>query len=543
MATAATPVPLRAEPARILIVDDHVPTLRALEAALTAEGHEVVTARAGEEALRLLLQRDFALVLLDLVMPGIGGLELARLIRQRPRNRDLPLVFLTGHGEAAQQAYAAGAVDYLEKPVDADVVRAKVTRLVQLYRRGEALVAEEHRARQRELLAVEERSRRRYRNLVEALPQIVWIATRDGALEYLNQPFLRYTGLDPARAAGWGWTEAVHPDDTPGLLDRWQAAVRQERPLEAEARLRRHDEVYRWHLWRAVPEREGEGGQVLAWLGSATDIADQKEIEAELRVARGRAEELYEEARRAVALREEFLSVASHELRTPLSALSLSVELMGRVARREGASEGLQRRIAGAGSEVRRLSHLVGQLLDVTRISADGTLHLEPSEVDLLELTREVAETLEPEAQRAGCPVTIRGVPARGRWDRIRVAQVITNLLANAFKYGAGTPVEVTVEADRGRARLTVADRGAGLDAAEQERVFERFTRGAAHPGAGLGLGLYIARQIVIAHDGTIGVDSRPGEGARFRVELPLDEPALVVAAADDGAAGGEAAS
>lgn len=170
----------------------------------------------------------------------------------------------------------------------------------------------------------------------------------------------------------------------------------------------------------------------------------------------------------------------------------------------------------------KRLSSLVEQLLDVSRIRR-GFLDLELEEVDFVDIVRDASALLESAAARSGSSLSVSApATAVGRFDRARVEQVITNLVSNAIKFARGTPIEAEVEADDARVRLVVRDRGLGIRAANQARIFERFERAASsrHYG-GLGLGLYITRQIVVAHGGTIQLTSAPGEGTTVTVELP----------------------
>jgi PAS domain S-box-containing protein len=245
---------------------------------------------------------------------------------------------------------------------------------------------------------------------------------------------------------------------------------------------------------------------------------------------------LYGEAQAAVAARDEFLSIASHELRTPLTALRLALENMRRVSTREAIEQlppqYVERVLVTAERQGQRLEKLVTALLDVSRIHM-GRLELEVEEVELGAVVREALGAVEDEAAQTGSELTVRGEPVRGYWDRLRVSQVITNLLANAVKYGSGKPVEVEFGPRADGAWLLVRDHGIGIDPADQPQIFERFERAVSSRNyGGLGLGLYIVRRIVEAHGGTIRVDSRPGEGATFEVELPL-RPAVAIRAVD----------
>jgi signal transduction histidine kinase len=236
-----------------------------------------------------------------------------------------------------------------------------------------------------------------------------------------------------------------------------------------------------------------------------------------------------EEIRRQAKLihaRDEFLSIASHELKTPLTPLSLQMESFISLLDRDGLGkvprERLERMLKNANSQVERLTRLVNELLDVSRITA-GRLTLRREPVDLRSVVQSVVEAFAVGARKAGCELTVRceGHVA-GNWDRFRLEQVVINLMTNALKYGKGKPVEIAVKGYERSVRLSVRDQGIGIAPADQARIFERFERAvSAQNFGGLGLGLYIVGQIVKLHQGTITVESHPGEGACFEVSLP----------------------
>jgi signal transduction histidine kinase len=235
---------------------------------------------------------------------------------------------------------------------------------------------------------------------------------------------------------------------------------------------------------------------------------------------------LLERSQEAVRLREEFLSVASHELNTPLAGLTLSVQAL-RERSAAPVAAGEQEQLTDLiQRQAQRLTRLVEELLDVTRLQ-NRQFALRLADLDLATLAAEVASRVQPQLERARCDLSlILAGPVQVRGDRGRLEQVLSNLLANAMKFGAGRPVEIRVERQGSRALLSVTDHGIGIDLASHPRLFERFERGvsARHYG-GLGLGLYICRQIIDAHQGTIRVHSRPGQGATFTVELPALDP------------------
>jgi signal transduction histidine kinase len=244
---------------------------------------------------------------------------------------------------------------------------------------------------------------------------------------------------------------------------------------------------------------------------------------------------LYEEAQRAVQLRDEFLSIASHELKTPLTTLALQVSGMKRAVTNSQPTDATRiiKRIDVVDKQVLRLTALVDSLLDVSRAEA-GRLQLNPQDVDLAQVVREVVERLASEAAAAGCAIEVQfdaanvppGGQARilGRWDPLRLDEIVTNFLTNAFKYGAGHPITIRVWATPMTAVLEVRDHGIGISLENQARLFKRFARIVSpdHYG-GFGLGLWIVKILVEAMGGTVSVESAVDQGSVFCAELPLE--------------------
>ncbi|WP_437282400.1 AAA family ATPase [Sorangium sp. So ce375] len=239
---------------------------------------------------------------------------------------------------------------------------------------------------------------------------------------------------------------------------------------------------------------------------------------------------LYTEAREAIQRRDEFLVVASHELKTPLTSLQMQAQSFERLLRRRSLADVPAARIEAMvqilGRQTSRLGRLVDELLDVTRLHA-GRLALARAPVDLAALAGEVVDRMRPQLAASDCRTQLDlGAPVVGHWDPDRLEQVVINLLSNAMKYGAGRPIHIGVRRQADRALLVVRDEGIGIAEADQGRIFERFERAVSVRNfGGLGLGLYIARAIVASHGGSIRVESKPGAGATFVVELPLSPP------------------
>jgi PAS domain S-box-containing protein len=505
----------------VLVVDDRHENLVAIESVLTSPDYCLVLASSGDEALKHLLERDFAAILLDVVMPGMDGFELASLIKQRERSRYTPIIFLTAASvdlDLIYRGYSVGAVDYLTKPIDADVLRAKLAIFAELYRKdlrlheqAEALRLAERRARERELAELRMASDQRYRNLAEAIPDIVWTATRDGTITYFNRRWFEYTGQTLADAEGSGWMSAIHVDDAERSLKKWRDGLAADGVFQLECRLRARDgATFRWHLCRAVPELD-DNGSVVGWLGTYTDFDDFKR-------ARDAAEH-------AVRARDEFLSIASHELRTPLTTLQLRLQSLANDLRAVPAptiDTRIRGKVESALRQEQRLIGLVDSLLDVSRI-INGVVTLQREPVDLAEVARQVIERFAEAAANVGVALELResGSP-KGVWDRLRVEQIVQNLIANALRYAPNAPVEVTVGSRDDIAVVTVRDHGPGIAAADRERIFGPYERAVSPRNyGGLGLGLYIARQNTLSHGGTLQVISDTGDGATFIVELP----------------------
>jgi signal transduction histidine kinase len=223
--------------------------------------------------------------------------------------------------------------------------------------------------------------------------------------------------------------------------------------------------------------------------------------------------------------RDEFLSIAAHELRNPMHSLLLQVSAAVQIARQQGDNP-LARRLERVQHIVDRYVKRASLLLDVGRMNATRT-QPQVESVDFAEVVREIVESYAPEAVFNRSPLTVRVPPTLcGRWDRLGLEQIISNLISNAIKFGAGASIDVSLESKQdSRVQLEVHDRGIGIASADQERIFGRFERLSAHAGhpAGAGVGLWLVRGLVESHGGTITVQSGPSQGSTFTVILPLD--------------------
>jgi signal transduction histidine kinase/AmiR/NasT family two-component response regulator len=292
-----------------------------------------------------------------------------------------------------------------------------------------------------------------------------------------------------------------------------------DRPTLARAMVARGRTLGRMVLRRRDPGRPFDEAEATL----ASDLAGRCALALDNR-------QLYRESQRAICVRDDFLSIASHELKTPLTPMMLQLDAMARSIAGEVVDETRRGRSDASlqlvTRQAERLTRLVDELLDISRI-VGGRLHLHLEPVDLGQVVREVVSECRDRADGLSQEVALDiAGPVVGQWDRMRIEQVVHNLFSNALKYGEGKPIEIRAAERDGVAILTVADHGIGIAAEDQERIFARFER-AVSPGhyGGLGLGLFITRQVVEAMAGTVQVSSRPGEGAAFTVSLPLAAP------------------
>jgi PAS domain S-box-containing protein len=502
---AETPTPVAA--AKILVVDDHPANQLAVEAVLESLGRPIVRASSGEEALRRVLDDEFAVILMDVQMPGMDGFKTVSILRERERTRSTPVIFLTAINKAPQhvsRGYAEGAVDYIFKPFDPAILRAKVAVFLELHEARERVRTAEIEKRRRERAELEEAVLRRYKRMMDAMPHCVWAARRDGSIYYVNRAAREYLGAQSAGTLLERSVETVHPDDLARVRTAWAQCLRSGQRAELQLRLRRHDGSYRWFRAEAVPEREGPIG-VSGWLVTAVDV---------------------EELRALIASKDDFVASASHELRTPLAAARAQADLAARLHEKRADPDRLKKAIDHVRGQLGRMGVLVSELLDVA-CAQQGTLRVEAVEMDLATTLRECVQRAASISDRHQVVLDApESIPMTG--DPSRLDQVFTNLLSNAVRYSPdGGTIEVVARAEDGRVTVAVRDHGVGIPRDQRDRIFERFGRAHGSRYGGLGLGLAIARAIVDLHGGAIEVQSNgvPGEGTTFTVRLPHAAP------------------
>lgn len=353
----------------------------------------------------------------------------------------------------------------------------------------------------------------RFAAIVESSDDAIISKSLDGTIMSWNRAAERMFGYTADEIVGRPISVLMPPerhDDMESILGR----IRRGERIEHYETVRVAKNGQKIDVSLSVSPVKDREGRIVGAAKIARDISDRKRSEAE-------REKLLRDAQQGVQLRDIFLSVAGHELRTPLNALALQLYNL----ERHLAAPAHRDAVAKAQKEVDRLTSLTARLLDVARMAAGG-FEVDRAPMDLSELVRDAAARLEQSATRAGSPISVEAPgPVIGEWDRTAIDQVVTNLLTNAVKFGDGSPIDVRVERDGMTARVSVRDRGPGVADADRHRIFERFERGVSERSyGGLGLGLWIARQIVTAHHGRIGVESVSGQGATFTFELPIEE-------------------
>jgi signal transduction histidine kinase len=482
----------------ILIVDDKPENIFSLKTILELHSFPTDTALSGEEALKKILKQPYALIILDVQMPGMDGFEVAEAIGGYSKARDIPIIFLSAANTDKKfitKGYTSGGSDYITKPIDPDILLLKVKTFYRLYEQNselnriQASLRSEIEFRKKVQDELQERAGELH-SILLSIPQIAFTTGADGRIEFVNEHWLQYSASKQE-------FPRTHPDDQ-DLARQWEKTVASGQALEMEVRVCPIDkEEYRFHLLRAIPIREG--GTVTKWVGTFTDIDDQKQ---------------------AVKKKDEFISIASHELKTPLTTIKAYVQLLDRAI---GADDPTRLYVERTLVQIRKLDNLIVDLLDLSKIES-GKLKFNkkrfPFETTLSNAVEMIRQTY-PDYQiirRGKADIQLYG-------DETRIEQVIINYLTNAVKYSPENK-EIHVETDigpDGRLLVRVRDFGIGIRKDHQSNIFSKFYRveEAASRFQGLGIGLYICAEIIRRHEGEYGVESEPGQGSVFYFSVP----------------------
>lgn len=540
---------------KVLIVDDQPRNLDALEVMLAPSDCVLVRASSADEALLRLLRDDFAAIVLDIRMPDMNGIELASLIKQRKRSQHVPILFLTAHlleDADILRGYGVGAVDYLSKPINAEILRSKIGVFIELFRKTQELAALS--ARLQEEVVERESAQRALQGANQDLERRV--DERTIALARAHQKASENEerwrmAMEVARIAAWEWhlasgqmtwstdpealfgfprgslgpelrfAHALHPEDKVSTEDAI-AAAHVTGGYEAGYRAVKPDGSIVWitERGRVTAIADGHPARVV---GISRDVTAEREAAAEReRLLKG-ASDARDEAERQGRLKDEFLATLSHELRTPMNVILgwLDILSSGKPIRDLDSTLALIQRNA------RLQAKLIDDLLDMNRLML-GNVHLDITPIDLGAVLQATTKALHPavEAKKIELRVQLQS-PVEVLADGRLLQQVLWNLLQNAIKFTPdGGRVEARVERLPDEVRIVVQDTGRGIHASFLPHVFERFRQEdstTTRESFGLGLGLSIAKHLVEVHGGSIEAHSDgPGRGATFSVRLPI---------------------
>jgi PAS domain S-box-containing protein len=536
--------------ANVLLVDDHPENLLALEAILGKLGQNLIKAHSGQEALRCLLNQDFAVILLDVQMPGMDGFETATLIRNRARSQHTPIIFLTAFSTSDSlmfKGYSLGAVDYLFKPVEPEILASKVAVFVDLFQKTAEV---KRQAAQLAAMNAELReSEERFRSLSACSPVGIFLTDVEGRYTYTNPRCQTICGFSLEESLGEGWLKFVHPDDREQVVADWSAWTLAKGEYSSEFRFQSPEGIVRQVHLRASAMLSAQG-ELLGHVGTVEDITDRKLAE-EARAEFIREQAARQQAEAANRMKDEFLATLSHELRTPLNSI---LGWAGLLRTRSFDPATIARALETIERNAKLQSQLIEDILDVSRIIR-GKLLLNLHLINLVPVVEAAVDSVRPLVEAKSIQLetvfdtstdsvsdgSLNGdglSPNSGgkeslliKADSNRLQQVIWNLLSNAIKFTSeGGKVAVRVRRTDSHAQIQVIDTGIGISKDFLPFVFDRFRQEdstTTRAYGGLGLGLAIVRHLVELHGGTVRADSEgEGQGAIFTVELQLQNSA-----------------
>ena len=535
----------RDERVNILLVDDRAENLLALEAILEPLGERTVRAHSGDEALKCLLTEDFAVILLDVQMPGLNGFETAELIKSRERTRYIPIIFLTAISKDEAyvfRGYSVGAVDYMSKPFQPDVLRSKVAVFVDLYRKQRQLKEQEsllHEAAVRQI-ELEHRARflaqeARTAHIVSTAMDAIVVLDAQRHIEVFNAAAERMFGRSAADVIGRPVEQVVADEQ----LDRALTIASKEGADSSKSELsslfghRSTGEKFPLEVSVSCLDVAGDRSYAII----ARDVTDRARAQealrtqaeslaenaAELRELNNELKERQEELERAMTARNRFYASMSHELRTPINAIiGYNTLLLDHIygPLNDKQTHGLERTHKAAN----HLLELVNDVLDLSKIEA-GKIELTLQPVPFPGTIEDLFVTVRPLADEHATELhlNIDGGPKAIISDPRRVRQILLNLLSNAIKFGRGQPIEVDLSLGAAdHIEVAVTDHGEGIEPDDLPRIFDEFVQlSNSQQLGGTGLGLPISKRLATLLGGELRVTSERGKGSTFLLKLP----------------------
>jgi len=551
----------------ILIVDDLPDKLLVLESILEELGENIIKARSGTEALRLVLEHDFAVILLDVYMPGMSGFETAGLIRQRRKSAHTPIIFITAFADEMHtaQGYSMGAVDYILSPVVPEILRTKVKVFVDLYRMTQQVKRQADErvalAREQAARAAAEEALRRSTFLAEASKvlssSLDTEATRRGLLRLVVPYLADMAGVVLRTESRSEWQselawfspvdQEVHfgplagPPQAHSALERVFAGGSAEvlegpdvpYPVaDKDTAAKRNEELFHLAILLPLQARGRTLGALVLGQGqsgrhfSSVERALAEDLAARAAIALDNAR-LYRNVQEADRHKNEFLSMLSHELRNPLTPIYNAIQLLRAGSAKELDQASLYEMID---RQVRHLTRLVDDLLDLSRITR-GKIHLQMECVTTAEIVARSVEMARPliDSRKHQLTVVLPPEPLYVRGDPVRLAQAIGNLLNNAAKYTEeGGHIWLSVERRDDWAIFRVRDNGMGIPRDMLSSIFELFKqveRSLDRSQGGLGIGLTLVHKLIGMHGGRVeAFSSGLNQGSEFIVYLPMEQ-------------------
>ena len=545
--------PPRMDRVDILIVDDRPENLLALEAILEPLHQRLVRASSGEEALRRLLERDFALILLDVQMPGMNGFETARLIKSRERTKYIPIIFLTAISKEEAyvfEGYSVGAVDYMFKPFQPEILRSKVAAFVDLYLRQKKVAEQELLLREGEKREMELRHMRelweseaRFGEVVTSAMDAIVLFDASKTITMFNVAAERMFCCSREEAVGSpvdrffpeGPTTPEQLRDAADQQANGQCATAEPAPTNVRSYSARRatGETFPIEVSVSVLEANRNPTYTLIVRDVSERVRQEQTLReqavslantmSELKALNDELSERQADLERAMTARSRFYASMSHELRTPINAvLGYSTLLLENIygPLNDKQREGIERTHKAA----KHLLELVNDVLDLSKIEA-GKIDLRLQPVSFPSIIEDLFVTVRPLADQYGSSLEIDhpGEPLRVISDPRRVRQILLNLLSNAIKFGKGKPIRVVLAyPEDGGVVIEVIDQGEGIAPDDQERIFQEFVQlGKTQLTEGTGLGLPISRRLAELLRGSLTLESVQGQGSTFRLALP----------------------